>query len=156
MSAPPRIEAAGAEHAAILAELHRACLEDAWPEAAIGTLLGQPGIFASLASDDAPAGFILWRLAADEAEILSLGVLPRARRAGFATSLLDTALMHACALGARAVFLEVAHDNAPALTFYRARGFAEVGRRTRYYRRAGSNAADALVLKLAFPLGITT
>ena len=151
-----RIEAADASRADALAALHAACLEEAWPAADIDALLRQPGVFAALATDTTPVGFMLWRVAADEAEILSLGVLPVARRHGIATALLDAAVVSLLAAGVASLFLEVAEDNAAALAFYRAHGFGEVGRRSRYYRRANERDADALVLKLPFPVGKIT
>ena len=151
-----RIETADARRADVLASLHAACLEEAWPEEDIATLLRQPGVFAALAVDAAPVGFLLWRIVADEAEILSLGVLPDARRHGIATALLETAVVSLMAGKVASLFLEVAADNRGALAFYRTHGFGEVGRRSRYYRRAGGQDADALVLKLTFPVGKRT
>jgi ribosomal-protein-alanine N-acetyltransferase len=89
---------------------------------------------------------VLVRLAADEAEILTLAVAPEARRRGRARALLKAAQAHAAAGGARRLVLEVAEDNAPARALYAAAGFGPVGRRRGYYDRAAGAAADALVL----------
>jgi ribosomal-protein-alanine N-acetyltransferase len=45
--------------------------------------------------------------------------------------------------GAAAMFLEVSDRNLPARALYAAAGFAEVGRRRRYY----ADGSDALVLR---------
>lgn len=156
MTVPPHIEAAYVVHAALLAELHASCFEEAWSAGDIAALLNQPGVFGALAMDDTPVGFSLWRVAADEAEILSLGVLPAARRHGIATALLETVVATLQTAGVASLFLEVAQDNQPARAFYQTRGFAEVGRRRSYYHRPNGSDADALVLKLTFPLGIRT
>lgn len=148
-----RIETADLSHAGALAALHAACLEEAWPAADLRVLLEQPGVSAAMAIAEAPVGFLLWRIAADEAEILSLGVLPSVRRHGIATRLLEAAVISLLAHGAKALFLEVAHDNHAALAFYLAHGFGEVGRRPRYYRRTDGRDADALILKLPLPVG---
>jgi len=59
-----------------LAPLHAACFAEAWSAETFDRLLAQPGVFARIACDqDNIVGFILVRAAADEAEILSLGVL---------------------------------------------------------------------------------
>ena len=53
------------------------------------------------------AGFILSRLAAGEAEILSIAIAPKQRGRGLARPLLDLNLRRLAGLGARTVFLEV-------------------------------------------------
>ena len=88
-------------------------------------------------------GLILARVAADEAEILTLAVTPQARGRGLGRRLLQTALDHARTQGAASMFLEVSPANAPALALYARAGFAPVGRRPRYYPGGG----DALVLR---------
>jgi ribosomal-protein-alanine N-acetyltransferase len=93
------------------------------------------------------AGFILSRLAAGEAEILSVAVAPARRGKGLARRLLDLHLRRLAGLSVRAVFLEVDEDNEPARRLYRRAGFREVGRRPGYYPQAGGNAATALVLR---------
>ena len=59
-------------------------------------------------------GFILSRMAAGEAEILSVAIAPARRGRGFARPLLDLHLRRLAGLGTRAVFLEVDENNAPA------------------------------------------
>lgn len=89
-------------------------------------------------------GFVLARAAAGEAEILTLAVLPPARRRGLGQALVSGAMALAIVRAqAEAMFLEVAEGNAGALALYRGLGFAEVGRRKRYY----PDGADALVLR---------
>lgn len=134
-----------------VALLHGACFEDAWSTAAIAAVLASPGSFGllSLAGED-PCGFLLARVAADEAEILSLGVLPEARRRGHGRRLVAAAMEAAAEAGARRLFLEVAADNHTARALYLAKGFAQVGRRAGYYRRR-SGAVDALVLACKLP-----
>ena len=46
-------------------------------------------------------------------------------------------------------FLEVAKDNAPALALYERFGFAKVGERSGYYRRADGTRATAIVMRKA-------
>lgn len=137
----------------IVAALHGGCFDDGWSAAAIAALLATPGSFGLLSiASEAPSGFVLARIAADEAEIISLGVLPALRRRGLARGLLDAAALHAADSGVCRLFLEVAADNAAARGLYLREGFAQVGRRAGYYRRAGG-AVDALIL--ARPLAIS-
>jgi ribosomal-protein-alanine N-acetyltransferase len=88
------------------------------------------------------------RAIAGEAEVLTLAVAPTHRRRGLASALLQAGLGQARLSGAEAAFLEVAADNAAAIALYAAAGFAQVGRRAGYYRRADGEAIDGLVLSL--------
>jgi len=86
--------------------------------------------------------FVLSRLTAGEAEILSVAIAPNWRGRGFARPLLARHLGRLAGLGARTVFLEVGEDNAPACRLYRRAGFYDVGRRQAYY--GGDEAALVL------------
>jgi Fur family ferric uptake transcriptional regulator len=129
--------------AALLAALHAAAFAEPWGESEIAALLATPGVFALTLG---AAGLILVRVAADEAEILTLGTGPAHRRRGVAARLVEAAAGMAAAGGARALFLEVAEDNLPARGLYAGHGFAEVGRRKGYYS-GGAGSVDALVLR---------
>lgn len=137
------IEAAGPERAPALAALHAEAFPPAetWGPDAIGLMLGLPGAFGL----EAPGrGFVLARAAAGEAEILTIAVAPAARRQGLGAALVGAAAAAAAARGALELFLEVSEGNAAALGLYRGLGFAEVGRRRRYY----ADGSDALVMRL--------
>lgn len=127
---------------AALAVLHAAAFPpaEAWGAEAMALMLEMPGAFGLWRPG---AGLILARAAAGEAEVLTLAVLPSGRRRGLGTALLAGAMQGAVLRGATAMFLEVAAGNAAALALYRASGFAEVGRRRRYY----ADGADALVMR---------
>ena len=131
-----------------LAELHAACFAEAWDADAFATLLAMPGAFALFAEEparDIPSGFLMIRGVGDEAEIITLGVLPARRRKGLARDLLASGVKEAVSRGARRLFLEVAADNDAALALYRAAGFVQVGRRADYYHRIDGDMA-ALVM----------
>ncbi|MFZ5670666.1 MAG: GNAT family N-acetyltransferase [Pseudomonadota bacterium] len=131
---------AGSADAPLLAALHAGAFEAPWSEDAFETLLAAFGVFGLIAGG---VGFILCRTVADEAEILTLAVLPAHRRKGAAAALVEAAAALAAARGAQSLFLEVAADNAPALALYASRGFAEAGLRNGYY----ASGADALVMR---------
>lgn len=129
-----------------LADIHARAFDHGWSGAEIAALLETPGTFAVTEA----RGFILVRAIAGEAEIITLAVAPDARRQGLARRLVEQAVVRALALGAEALFLEVADDNIPALALYRGLGFQVVGRRRGYYARPrGEPAVDALVMRLA-------
>jgi [ribosomal protein S18]-alanine N-acetyltransferase len=131
----------------VLAAIHAVCFAESWSSESIASLLATPGTFALLSLD----GFILARVAGDEAEILSLGVRPDARRNGQARALVVDAASRAA--GAAVMFLEVGADNEAARRLYTGLGFREAGVRKGYYREPGKPPQDALTLKAELPLG---
>jgi Fur family ferric uptake transcriptional regulator len=134
-------------HPAVLAALHAQAFEASWDEAAFSALLAGPGVFAVMAVEgDAPVGFILCRAAAGEAEILTLATAPAHRRRGVGAALAEAAIVRVRSMGATALFLEVAEDNAAAIALYEGQGFVRVGRRPGYYARDAARI-DALVLR---------
>jgi len=87
------------------------------------------------------------RIAAGEAEILSVAVASAQRGKGLARQLLTLHLRRLAGLGARVVFLEVDEANTSARRLYRRAGFQEVGRREGYYAGRDGNQSTALVLR---------
>lgn len=133
--------------AGLLAALHEQCFPsgERWDQAAMTGLLTAPGCFACVATggpEDRPSGMALVRIAADEAELLTIGVVPEVRRQGVADRLLTELVATVVARGVVRLFLDVSVANTPALALYHARGFVEVGRRRRYY----PDESDAVVM----------
>jgi ribosomal-protein-alanine N-acetyltransferase len=137
---------ATADDTALLAVLHGQCFTEVWDQAAIASLLTSPGTFALVADDE--AGFVMLRVAAGESEVLTLTVLPAARRRGIATSLLLNAARHALEQGATELFLEVDTTNLPAIALYKRLGFVQVGLRPNYYVGCEGQRHDAIVLRV--------
>jgi ribosomal-protein-alanine N-acetyltransferase len=134
---------AGIAQAAALAAVHETAFppNDCWETESIARALSIPGCFAFL---DPCGGMVMARVAADEAEILTLAVAPKARRQGIGRRLLSAAAGEAAARGARALFLEVSECNEAARLLYSHAGFTQVGRRDRYY----ADGSAALVLSI--------
>ena len=126
-----------------MAAVHEECFERPWSAREIDRLL-EDGF--GLIYEDVPA-FLLGRVMAGEAEILTVAVAPYGRRQGYGARLVQGAQIAAEELGAEVMFLEVAADNAPALALYRDAGFRQVGLRRAYYQRPGAPAVDALILR---------
>jgi ribosomal-protein-alanine N-acetyltransferase len=144
----PVLSEAGPRDAAAFAQLHAAAFRRGWSEDEVERLLLDPRVVAHRAMHGRElAGFILSRMAADEAEILSVAVAGRRRGRGIARLLLDLHLRRLAGLGVRAVFLEVEEGNAAARRLYDRAGFGEVGRRPGYYPQAGGASLAALVLR---------
>ena len=140
---PARREAAPA-----LADIHRQGFDPSWSAEEIGCLMDGLGAIAFTVGQGADlTGFVLCRIAADEAEVLTIATRSDRRRQGVAAALLETAMAAALANGATSMFLEVAVNNQAALALYRSRGFEQVGRRPRYY--SGSEGPiDALIMRV--------
>jgi ribosomal-protein-alanine N-acetyltransferase len=138
---------------AALAGIHAACFPDeAWDSGALATVLAMAGTAGQVAGSDAAGicGFLITQCLGEDAEILTLGVAPAHRRQGIARVLLVDFFARARAVGATRVVLEVAADNPPALALYQSLGFARLGTRPNYYRRAAGPAMDAWRLGLDF------
>jgi [ribosomal protein S18]-alanine N-acetyltransferase len=134
------------------AELHAALFDPAWDAASFAGLLAQQAAVAFVARQGTAGesiGFVLGQIAADQAEILSLGVRADRQRQGVATQLMAALLGAARGAGVRAVFLEVAAGNMAGLALYRRLGFQERGRRRAYYVTAGAAPVDAVTFALA-------
>ena len=127
----------------VLAAIHGSAFTatEAWSRDVFDLQLALPNVFALL--HDA-GGMVLVRIAADEAEILTLAVTPRERCRGIGYFLLMKATELAASLGVRSVFLEVSVANINAHALYTKAGFRDAGRRPHYY----SDQSDALVLRL--------
>ncbi len=99
-----------------------------------------PGARAWVWADARVDGFLCAASAADEAELQSIAVSEAARGAGIGSELMAAFLAWAAASGIRTAPLEVRERNAGARRFYARWGFAETGRRPRYYRDDGDAA----------------
>ena len=113
----------------------------------MASLLASPAVDGLLMrSGQAPTGLALVRHLGDAAEILTIGVVPPARRRGAGRALLAAAEALARGRGALRLVLEVSERNAAAAALYARAGYREIARRRRYYR----DSADARVLAKTF------
>jgi [ribosomal protein S18]-alanine N-acetyltransferase len=145
----PMLGEAGPRDAAEFATLHGASFRRGWSEDEFERLLLDRSVLAHRATlRQRLIGFIISRIAAGEAEILSVAVARAQQGRGLARRLLDLHLRRLAGLGVRAVFLEVDDDNVPARRLYARSAFRQVGRRDGYYSRPGNaSASAALVLR---------
>ncbi len=132
-----------------LADIHAAAFGHAWSGEEFAALLGERTVFAvGVRRGRRLAGFVLVRVVADEAEILTIAVRGAFRRRGLGRMLMEEALRRLHRAGASACFLEVDRGNAPAVALYRSLGFAVVGERRDYYRSGTAQDGTALVMRL--------
>lgn len=142
-----------AEHLAQAAAIHKQRFSAYWSDGELHRLLVQDTVFGFVAGQvnagrPAIGGFVLARVAAGEAEILTIGVDPRHERHGLGWRLMRAALREARDKAADSMFLEVDETNVAAIGLYRKLGFAKVGERRAYYQHANRAPTAALVMRL--------
>jgi ribosomal-protein-alanine N-acetyltransferase len=143
---------AGPERVEDIARLHGQLFSPGWDAGSVAALLDHPGSTALVAITGEPkvmAGFILGQIAADEAEILSVGVVPELQRRGLGRRLVEGLMRAAKRAEVKRLFLEVAADNDAAFALYKRLGFTATGLRRGYYQRTGAAPVDALTFALS-------
>lgn len=123
---------------------------EAWSARSYSAEIADTALRHYLAVEDDDGALLGWggvMVIGPAAEILTIGVIPAARRRGLATKLLHALLDEAVRRGAEECFLEVRNDNTAARAFYAAEGFAEIGVRRGYYDHG---RVDAVSMRLEF------
>ena len=145
----PALSEATTRDAAAIATLHGKSFHRGWSDGEIESLLLDRNVIAHRAMvGRGLVGFILSRMAIDEAEILSVAIAPARRGRGLSRRLLDLHLRRLAGIGVHRVFLEVDEGNIPARKLYARAGFHDVGRREAYYSdQRGGRSTAALVLR---------
>jgi ribosomal-protein-alanine N-acetyltransferase len=134
-----------------LASIEGDSFSEAWDEASLRPWLETERGLA-LVVDAGPgtaAGYALFLLAPDEAELLRIAVRPGLRRTGLAGRLLLEGLERLRRSGRAVVTLEVRADNRAARALYERFRFLEVGTRRGYY----ADGCDAVVYRREAPVG---
>lgn len=124
---------------------------EAWSRRQVGDALLLPNTYYLLAAShggppragEPAAGFVLSRAAADEEELLLIGVDPLFRRKGIGGALLERFIAETSVRGATRLFLEMREGNC-AESLYRRHGFERIGCRRAYYRRGTGAPLDAI------------
>ena len=142
-----RVSWATPADAEAMAQAHAGAFTPSWRDDEFEDLLDGEGVFGFVARDETPLGVILCRIAAEEMEVLTVGVTRAARRRGVAKALMEMALAAAREAGAKACFLEVAVDNDAAAALYAGLGFRRAGLRKSYYDRGPEGFVDAIVMR---------
>lgn len=143
------------EDIAAIADIERRSFSDPWSARSFCDVLAHSRMFFVCARGDEDGsavrrvlGYVVAWFAGGQGEIANLAVDPEARGRGIGSALLDAALAEARRLRTDEIFLEVRNSNLRARQLYESRGFAEVGRRRRYYRQP---VEDAVILRRSEP-----
>ncbi|HUQ35238.1 MAG TPA: tRNA (adenosine(37)-N6)-threonylcarbamoyltransferase complex dimerization subunit type 1 TsaB [Aestuariivirga sp.] len=138
----------GPAAAKLLAEIHGESFETQWRETDFGEMLAVPGTSAIIvSSQNNPMGFVLFRKAADEAEILTICTRPGFRQKGQGKLLMQHLESVLKKDDVRSLFIEVAVSNHAALALYASSGFEKAGARKNYYGRSDGSQEDALIMR---------
>ena len=119
----------------------------AWPPEEVESFIGLQTVDGVVLYDgDAPAGYALWQVVADESEIMTIGIHPGWQGKGLGDKLLSYILSQLQNRGVKDVFLHVRVSNEPARKLYEKYGAELLHIRPKYYS-AGDKipAEDAAV-----------
>lgn len=147
------VKAVGLECINSLANLHKASFQRGWGAHDFALFLQDRhmkllGVFPNRGRE--PAGFLLIRCVADEAEVISIAVARRHRRKGLGEGLMQMAIDLLYDEGIKVLLLEVDETNKAAIELYNQLGFELVGERRAYYpAKGGEKAANALMMRLS-------
>lgn len=136
-----RIRRADSRHVDGILEIERASFPDPWSREGISDYLDAPdGELLVLEDGGELAGFAIYHVSFEEAELYNIAVRPEARRHGAGRALLAAVLERARRRGAERMLLEVRRSNGAARALYRSLGFAVCGERRGYYENPPEDA----------------
>jgi ribosomal-protein-alanine N-acetyltransferase len=130
-------------------EIERSSFLTPWTEGMFRSQLGfrDHAITLVLVEGGTVCGYAAGWIAYDEIHLLSIAVIPAARRRGHGGEILRAVIERGRARGAVRAILEVREGNAAARAFYRKHGFVDVGTRRRYY---SDTDEDAIIMECLF------
>ncbi|MGU3399388.1 ribosomal protein S18-alanine N-acetyltransferase [Brucellaceae bacterium D45D] len=147
---PVSVEPLTVKDSQAIQPIHAVAFHHGWSSDDFRSLIAQDTVFGFVArphgKPDAACGFVLARLVAGEAEILTIAVDPGQQRKGVGRSLMDAVLRHLYQERSETLFLEVDAANVAAQALYRRLGFHKVGDRPAYYETP-EGRSSALILR---------
>ncbi len=133
--------------AEILTYIHEKCFPRYWNRQAFTDFFAVKDTFAFLVEEGAePIAMTVYRVALDQADVMTIGVLPQWRRRGIAKMLVGKIISDCKDLGVKKLFLEVEDGNSAGLRLYEQYGFEHISRRKLYYKQLDGSLTDALVM----------
>ena len=131
---------AAVEQAAFTFPWSRGNFEDSLKSGHLGMVLRDGG--------NEVAGYLILMPVVDEMHLLNVTVAPAWQRQGLGRWLLRLATALTLVHGFGSLLLEVRPSNIGAIALYHRVGFAEIGRRKRYYPAENNTREDALVMRM--------
>ncbi|WP_019219930.1 ribosomal protein S18-alanine N-acetyltransferase [Bartonella florencae] len=141
------------DDSASLHQIHQHCFVPAWEKQTFDNFLIDHSIFGYKSSligqPEQILGFCLCRLILDEAEIITIAVLPHYRQQGIGTLLIDQTIHYLHDKHAIKLFLEVESTNLSALNLYQRFEFQKISERLAYYP-SKNGRGDAIIMQKTF------
>ena len=136
-------------HVASVAAIEKECFgRDAWSEKSVsGELTNALALWLVAVEGDAVAGYVGSQTVCNETDMMNVAVTAEFRRRGIGEQLVTALVAELKAMDSHCLTLEVRASNTPAQAMYEKLGFAEIGRRPRYYQNPKE---DALILRKDF------
>lgn len=145
-SSPLQARALTEADAKAAAIIHAASFDTAWTADTLAGHIARD-LCVGLCSGETLLGFAVLSVAADQSDIITIAIDRDQRGKGLGLQLLGAVHGAAKAKGVAVIFLEVAVDNAAANALYKSAGYAPIGRRPAYYKRAHGRVAAATYRK---------
>jgi ribosomal-protein-alanine N-acetyltransferase len=160
---PVNIQFASSNDLAGCADIHEKCFSQNWATHTLASMLNNRGTKCLVAKISGPkakqVGFLMYRVSAQEAEILTVAVDPDKTSSGIGSALLEEMIRLCLIDRLEEIFLEVDEGNLPALKIYKRLGFRKVGERKGYYnsgvqnqgsdgKTATTGSTNALIMRL--------
>lgn len=124
-----------------VASIEAALFSDAWSKRSLeNTIYYRPDTSFVAELDGKIAGYMFFMAAADEGELLRIGVKPEYRRNGVGMELMHHMDSYVSENGIYSVWLEVREHNTPAQELYKKNSFEMQGYRKRYYHNPDEDA----------------
>ena len=136
-------------HVASVAAIEKECFgRDAWSERSVaGELTNALALWLVAVEGETVAGYVGSQTVCNETDMMNVAVTADFRRRGIGELLVTALVEELKAMDSHCLTLEVRASNTPAQAMYEKLGFAEIGRRPRYYQNPKE---DALILRKDF------
>lgn len=154
-------EAMRTEDLVACADIHRESFSPFWSAGALASMFSSPGMRGAVIRRSAARavveGFVLYRIVAGEAEIITIAVIEQCRKKGLGRELMVHVIRDCLTERLEKIFLEVAESNIAARKLYGSLGFKKVGERKGYYgqpaekkqiSRESVQSQDAVIMAL--------
>ena len=134
-----------ADHVVQIAQLEKLCFSDPWSENSVRSELENDlACWLVALEGETVTGYIGSQTVMGETDMMNVAVHPDYRGKGIAQALVTALVEQLKDRGSRSLTLEVRQSNLPAQRLYEKQGFAQVGKRPKYYRNPRE---DALILR---------